>query len=269
VRRGIIVALVVLAILPAVRESRCEIDPATLDQTIDEVLAQPEYAWRLGHQRAEEEAPPWLIGFLSGLTETVIRAVATVLDWIGRFDGWLRRLLGPRRGPIEMGSPEAGIGVPWLVLGLALVVVCVLLVTQLRRRTREQIAARGLEVIELSAVAEEESAADHVSEERWRSFALELAAQGRAREAVRAVHLAALSLLARAGLLRLARFKSNRDYSLELGRRWRTSDAVAGCFAENVSVYERVWYGHDSATGELLRNLLDNLDRIGRNVATS
>jgi len=107
-----------------------------------------------------------------------------------------------------------------------------------------------------------DSAAADTPADRWLELARELARQGELRQAVRALYLACLSHLASRGLLILARSKSNREYQGELGRRGRARPELRTLFAENVALFERVWYGRHEATEEMLKRSTANFERM-------
>ena len=63
-------------------------------------------------------------------------------------------------------------------------------------------------------------------------------------------------------LIGLAKFKSNRDYERELQRRAHAFPAVTSTFAENVSIFDRVWYGLHEVNPELVAHFAGNVERI-------
>jgi len=69
---------------------------------------------------------------------------------------------------------------------------------------------------------------------------------------IRALFLATLAHLGERGLLKIARFKSNRDYRAELLLRARGLADLRRAFDENTTLFERVWYGlHRPASGSV------------------
>jgi Domain of unknown function (DUF4129) len=247
------------------------VDADEFDEALDKVLARDEFAWRLGPRASLDTSyPSWLEWFFDESFSALEGAFETVADWFQRLEAWLRKLTEPIDGPNGAGVAGTGISISWVLLILALAVVCSVLVVFLKRsrRTREEIDVET-EPVELSELADDESAAGSVEPSRWRRWALELESDGRLREAIRAIHLATLSALAHAELIRLERFKSNLEYLRELRRRSRMEPLLAGLFATNIGYFERVWYGRDLATADLLHASLDNLDRIDSHVANS
>jgi len=72
--------------------------------------------------------------------------------------------------------------------------------------------------------------------------------------------------LAAKNLVTLAKFKSNRDYERELRRRGHALPDLPPLFTENVSVFERVWYGMHEVTAELVTRFIVRVERLcGRN----
>jgi len=99
-------------------------------------------------------------------------------------------------------------------------------------------------------------------EDGWTKLARELLARGEFRLAMRAFYLASLAHLAERNLIGLARFKSNRDYVRELQRRAHAFPGLLSMFDENVSAFDRVWYGTHGATMDLVSQFASNVERI-------
>ncbi len=93
-------------------------------------------------------------------------------------------------------------------------------------------------------------------------LARELLARGEFRLALRAFYLSSLAHLADRNLISLARFKSNRDYERELQRRAHSFPQLREVFGENVSAFDRVWYGTHEATNELVARFAANVERL-------
>jgi hypothetical protein len=70
---------------------------------------------------------------------------------------------------------------------------------------------------------------------------------------------ASLAHLGRRELVVIARFKSNRDYELELRRRARAWPDLQGAFAENVRSFDRAWYGLHEVNAEALQQFEANV----------
>jgi hypothetical protein len=79
---------------------------------------------------------------------------------------------------------------------------------------------------------------------------------------MRAFYLASLAHLAQRNLLQIARFKSNRDYERELRRRGHSFPSLLTVFGDNVSVFERIWYGMYDVNRELVNEFAANVERM-------
>jgi hypothetical protein len=187
---------------------------------------------------------------VTGWMKAVARVGKRVFDYL-----W-EKLFNKIRSPLP--AAEGGTGwitsLQFLLYGLIALVAAGLAVMALRLWRRRP---RGEEVPACAVPAapdlrDENVLADQMPEESWLELGRELMERGELRLAVRAFYLATLAHLGQRELIRIARFKSNREYALELRRRARGEPEVHDAFAEMIQLFDRVWYGwHEVSTSEL------------------
>jgi hypothetical protein len=222
------------------------ISPAQLDRTIQQVIEQKKYVWRMPRDTiADSDAShKGVIGrFLERVRQMVRHWVQAVMEWVGK---WLRRFFG--RGP---GSPS-GSGYGWImslqILLYALVafgsLALALLLFRVFRRRQQKAPPISTEPIRPAPdLTDENLGADQLPEDGWMRLGRELLGRGELRLALRAFYLASLAHLAGRNLISIAKFKSNRDYERELRRRGHSFPELIALFGDNVAVFDRVWYG--------------------------
>jgi hypothetical protein len=138
----------------------------------------------------------------------------------------------------------------------------ILMVRVWRQRSRYAAAVVAQEIQGTPDLADESVAADQLPEDAWTKLARELLERGEFRLAMRAFYLASLAHLAKRDLIGIARFKSNRDYEKELVRRGHAIPHLLPVFRDNVSTFERIWYGVHEVNRELVHQFAANVDRI-------
>ena len=244
----------------------------TLDRAIQDVLERPDFTWRERRQLspvndldlADDPGARWWQR-LSRWFERQLKALGTTLEApfqaLGRqVSAFLKWLFGP--APPTPTPHEGPVQVDWLT-GLKLLLyaasaagVVVLIGYALRLWHRRQPKAIGLAKPALAPaipdLTAENLSAAALPDESWLALARELAANGDFRLAVRAVYLGELAHLAQREFVRLATAKSNREYQRELNRRAQTLPQVRAAFAATVLTFDRIWYGHHTATAETL-----------------
>ena len=216
------------------------------------VAASPEILRKV---RAREAPPPLPAGGgLAGPKGAVVLAavkellqpVVDVFAEIGeRIWNWLARLVPGREGD-DPWRERLGLNLP-TVTGLVLVAAALLAWFGYRAfRHRQRGGAPALRPAPLSSAADDDPLSRESNE--WERYAAELAAAGRAREAVRAWYHAVLVTLFRAGALHHRRGRTNWEYisSLPPGLPWRAG------FIELTRHFEREWYGRDRSSEEAL-----------------
>lgn len=239
------------------------LDAPALDRTISEVIQRREYAWRLPRDRMKPETDDAVGGLLARVGQTLKNWFRQVGRWIKDAFNALRKWFNP---PAPAGMPGGNWASAMRQLLFVLVVILALVLGWLlwrlwrERRAAPPVAAEPLPPA--PDLTDENVRADQLPGEEWLRLAQEHAARGDHRLALRALFLASLAALAERNLIALARFKSNRDYERELLRRAHALGPLPALFADNVSAFERVWYGRHEATPDLLGVFIGNVERI-------
>jgi hypothetical protein len=241
------------------------IPPKELDRAIDEVIQQRKYTWRMPREKAAESSqnePGVITKFFQRMGEMIRDAARATVEWIERV---LRKLFGsPRATPGSAGDGWI-MTKQMLLYGLLAVVISAIALLLLRfwKKRRDKTNIITTEAVQpVPDLTDENVAADQLPEDGWTTLARELLGRGELRLALRAFYLASLAHLAERNLVSLARFKSNRDYERELQRRAHAFPALQTLFGENVSCFDRVWYGRHEATGEVVTQFAANVERI-------
>jgi hypothetical protein len=129
-----------------------------------------------------------------------------------------------------------------------------------RRRKKEIVVAEAVQPA--PDLNDENLSANQLPEDGWLKLARELMDRGELRLALRALYLAGLAHLAQREFVSIAKFKSNREYEHELRRRARALPDLQNAFGENVTTFDRIWYGMHEVTQESLQLFQTNLERI-------
>jgi hypothetical protein len=245
-------------------ETRNSLASPALDRSIDEVIQQREYSWRLPRESAPAK-PREGTGenFIERFFKTIESGFKAVQRWIKDLFEWLDRLGGRRTGPSMDGLSLAGVmkGLLFLLI-VALVGLIVWLLIRLWR-TQSPVQEFPAEALPAAPdVSDENVGAEQLPEDGWLRLARDLLDRGELRMALRAFYLAALAHLAERNLITLAKYKSNRDYERELVRRGHALADVPAAFSDSVTAFEQVWYGRHGVSQDLLEDFARKVERI-------
>lgn len=243
-----------------------QIDSSALSNSLDRVLERREYAWRFPRAaKAEAEEKGWLAGFFDSIARAFAHWYQRVTGWMERFGNWLKSLFESKE---EIHKESAPFNLDWGTIAkgvlIILAVAVIVLIGMMFWRARRQ----SSEVVEAEAVAatpdlnEENVTADQLPEDGWLQLARELMNKGELRLSLRAFYLATLSHLSARELIRLARYKSNRDYDRELQRRARGNATLLEAFDANLFTFEGAWYGDHEVSAVTLDGFAQNFERI-------
>ena len=245
--------------------SQPQISPPELDRAIKEVISHRKYAWRMprGTIVEDETNKGPIAKFFTEVGKTIRKWVRATGDWI---EGLIEKLF--RRKRIPTGQ-KSGLGwitsVQGLIFLLTAAVVCalaILLYRVWRKHQKETTVATAEPVAPTPDIADENVDAAQLPEDGWIRLGRELLGRGELRLALRAFYLASLAHLAARNLIAIARFKSNREYERELGRRGHALPELLSVFAENVSMFDRIWYGLHAIDQKIVDQFAANVEKI-------
>ncbi len=251
---------------PANPPDASQVSPPDLDRAINQTIHQQKYTWRLPRGKVEEsDANEGIVArFFHKVGAMLHNWARAVLDWL---DQSLQKLFRNRhpassgsRSNWDWGSPVQLL--LWTLVAAVAAALGVFLyrVWRGRQRTRSAVASEAM--LPVPDVADESVGADQLPEDGWTKLARELLDRGEFRLAMRAFFLASLSHLAARNLIAIARFKSNRDYERELHRRGHSFPEMLALFGDNLSDFERIWYGMHEVNRESVAQFSANVEKI-------
>ena len=223
--------------------------PEALDRSIDEVMKQREFTWRLPRKSLADDEKATkgpIASVVAWIIEKLGQGIKTIIKWIDKLMDWLIDLLptGERPAPSSDANWISSVRVALYVLliGLLCALGYILWRSWMRRQSGQtEMAAAAVE--STPNLEDDDTAADELPVNRWLEIARELTANGSWRLAMRALYLATLANLAENELITIEKFKSNQEYQNELYRRAHHKEALIHAFSKSRAVFERVWYG--------------------------
>ena len=261
----------IAATTPPSPAAPARIDSVELENSMREVIQKRQYSWRLPREGAPDEETDASTSALTRFFESLARGIGEVFKMIGTalrdLINWLR--IG-QLGPAQTGGP----GYDWysplrflllLLIAVLAVMLGVLLYRAWKKRHPTDADADGISREPATPdVSDENVGADQLPDDEWLQLARQLLLQGDRRLAMRAFYLASLAHLADRNLIALATFKSNLEYQRELDRRAHALPELIPLFHENVTAFDRVWYGLHDVTPEGVEEFAAKVDRIRR-----
>ena len=242
-----------------------------LDRSIEEVINQQKYTWRMPREKVakkETAEQGYLAKFFKNAGEMMRKWAQATADWLDKIFSKKSQRERPESTPSSSpGSLGSGLAAGSRLLLYAILVLAVVALLYLAYRFWRN-RHHGPEIVEAEPIlpvpdlTDENIGADQLPEDEWTRLARELLARGEFRLAMRAYYLSSLAYLAQRHLITLAKFKSNRDYERELARRGHALADLFALFTENVSAFDRVWYGSHAVDGEAVGRFASNVEKI-------
>jgi len=232
---------------PEIPPAQPGVSPEELDDAIARTLQQSEYTWRSPREIPEDSGKD---SFFTLFMKSVAESVGDAFRAVARFMRWLVSLF-----ETDGGSSTSVGGISWiattrilltLMLVSVLVALTIIVIRILRQRRTAEVHAIASPVEATPNLEEDDVTADALPEDGWLNLARDLIDQGELRLAMRALFLATLSVLAHRDMIRIAKYKSNREYLREVERHGHAVPEIPPVFAQSVGSFERVWYGNHS-----------------------
>ena len=234
---------------PALAGRQQIVAPEALDRSIDEVLQQREFSWRMSREvpvqdQTEPKGP--IASVVAWIIDKLRDGIKTVVDWIDQLIDWLLALLPTGKRQEVAADTDWISSVRFAVIALLIGLFAVLAYICWRSWSRRQVGKGEIAAAPVESepdLEDEDTTAADLPLNRWLDLAGELASKKKRRLALRAFYLAMLAGLAEHGLITIEKFKSNREYEIELRRRAHQKEELLSDFTTSREVFERVWYG--------------------------
>jgi hypothetical protein len=194
--------------------------------------------------------------FLRPAAQALARWWDGLQDWLQR---WLKSLLEGARGR------RAAFGLRGVVLLAVLLAIAMLaMAVQAARRRQRRGPPAAATASSAPAPAQDDDPLSRASGQ-WESYARDLAAAGRFREAIRAWYHAVLVTLYKRGILHYRKGRTNWEYiaTIPPAASWRPT------LVEMTRHFEREWYGRDRSSPEALADSQALARRLLRELGSS
>jgi hypothetical protein len=240
-----------------------------LDSAIESVIHYPEYSWRMPREKPPEVAGrrTALHDFLDSIVHTLRAGWGYIKRGLTKVWNFIRDLLTrilPSLPKLKMpDSNWTPFSRAWIIVPLLCIMALLAFLAWRAWKDRRPRKVRGdVVVTPVPDITREDLDATELPEEGWLNLAGQLMEKGELRLALRALYLATLACLAHQELITIAKYKSDREYELELRRRSHMQPHLAGVFAENRVLFEHAWYGLHEVTPGIMERFSRNQESI-------
>jgi hypothetical protein len=237
-----------------------------LNSAIESVIHYPEYSWRLPREKPPEKHSAFY-DFIESILNTLKTGWNYVKSGVAKAWNFIKKILSRIIPPLpKLEKPDTHwttFSRLWIIIPLSCIVIVLAFLTwKAWRNRRPHTVTAEVAVPSPPDITREDLDATALPEEGWLNLAAELMEKGELRLALRALYLAMLAYLARREFITLAKYKSDREYELELRRRSHSQPLLAGVFAENRALFESGWYGLHEVTPGIMERFSRNQEEI-------
>ncbi|MBA3030923.1 MAG: hypothetical protein FP816_19210 [Desulfobacteraceae bacterium] len=231
-----------------------------LNESIDDVLQRPQFSWRMPREKLTEKDEiknTWLKTGLEWFFDKLGKMMTAIWDWVESMLDWFSKYF-PKK---DAANPESHAleTVVRIIFGLIAVGLMILLMVIIHRylkykwlnQTRTPVLEPADRPVDLN---DETLTAADLPYDRWLALSKESMESKDFRQALRALYLAILAQLGDKHRIGIARYKSNRDYLVELSTHSHAEPELFELFETCIKMFERFWYGmHPVAMDKLIR----------------
>jgi hypothetical protein len=239
-----------------------------LDGHLDSVLEQRRFAWRLPRQDAPDstEKGGWMTATLKWIEDKFKDLFTIIGGGIEDFFDWLIKKIPFPKFSKSSESGDYRQMVLWIFYAVGFGLALWLVIWLIRWLKHSRPVQTGVDEGKASTyeidLADETITAEDLPLERWLAMAEEMMERKEFRRAIRALYLSVLANLADHRRVKIARYKSNRDYAVELTRRAHAEPELLKSFDWCIGVFERAWYGMHPVGKRVMDQFVDHQKRI-------
>ncbi len=245
-------------------QTRQSVAPEQLSQALDRVLHGREYAWRFPRTSLVPDIrhDNWIVRTLRDMARWVSNGLEQIRQFIGKIMRKLDSLFTRRHSPGNNWNTAVLEDMVYVLIAIGIALVVFLAIRIWIQNYRERPAVAEAVTAAPVDLEQEDILPDVMPGQEWLNLSEELFQQGKYRLALRALFLASLASLHEQGLLHLERFKSNREYCVELQRHRHALEELVVLFEENVREFDACWYGRRAVMPESVRRFGERVRRI-------
>jgi len=236
-----------------------------LNTAIDNVMTQPEYAWRMPREMQSDDSTEhgFLWSFLKQVGEHMEKLLKKIVSLLNKLAKWIEKLFPKKMAPsvnkINWQDPVRILLFAFLSLAASILAVFLYRLWK-TKSNRNMVTARTIE--SAPDLMDEKVTADLLPADEWMQMAQELIAKGELRLAARAMFLGCLANLAYSKLVDIAASKSNYEYLRELERHAHDQPRMLSSFSGIVMMFEKVWYGRHEMTEDRMDAYSDGIEGV-------
>jgi len=233
-----------------------------LEKNICEVLKKREFAWRMPRDDKHE------FNFISQL----------IIDFFTKIQDWRDTILEFLRKYFKVEGSNNGlfanilnfISKHYILLSVfVLLFLCPIVFIFLKKRSQVSLTSvKQVSKRKKADLGDENIRPDFMAFSEWTEIANSMIEKNDFRAALRAFFLASLSILGEKKLLTIVSCKTNREYLRELNRRCSYNDNIKSAFLENMTIFEKAWYGDYVVSRNEMLFVQGNMDSIITNLET-
>lgn len=256
---------------PSYRSTDLPVEPLTsipstdIRKTADSVMQQHDF--RSVRRRVLEDVPVERTdgGFLQKTLEAMGRAVGDFLEWI------LTAIFGNRRNPANTNLPDFdltfSLGTTLLYIFLAVIILIAiwLLAGVIRVSDGQRRRKAGQFFADDDLISHLATPPGELAVSTYESRALQMAASGDYRSAVRELLIGSMSWIERSGYIRFRKGLTNRDYVRAI---WKQEDR-RNAYLNTSGEFERIFFGRRPATAEAFHFCLTHFQEAFREENTT
>ncbi len=256
---------------PGIAARENKVSSEKLDAAIEKIINRPEYVWRMPREKPPEVKDSVLYEFLLPVINILGDGWDYVKKGLSRAWRFIKEIFSRIISKLPtLKKPESTLtGIPREFIIIPLVCVMLILAFLAWRAWKDRKPGAVNAQAEIKTIPDltgDEVDAGALPEDGWLDLAGELMEKGEFRLALRARYLAILAFLARHDLITIARYKSDREYEMELRRRSHAIPRLVGLFSENRTLFESTWYGLHVVTTGIMESFARNYEEMKASV---
>ncbi|MEM9445032.1 MAG: hypothetical protein AAGA18_06740 [Verrucomicrobiota bacterium] len=247
-----------------VYQERSELSNSELEKAIEKTLTQRRYLWNKVEKQSlleDVDESNWFLFWIKNSLEWVKNKWKEWNHMLRQLvESWFERLGGSHNSR-DRNPADPVFFIKFFAFIILALFISWMVYYWFKHRKHITLSIdedQSAETVSIPDLEDEDISPDQLPSDEWAKLAEEMFEKREMRLGLRALFLSLLAQLGHTNFIQIRASKSNRDYLMELERRFKNKGNMIQSFRHNIQMIEMIWYGDHLVTETMIDSFKKN-----------